>query len=239
MYAEDFIGAEITVDGVAGSIVRVKNKETLVLFDGKKNHDVLIKDNETLVLNDGVKKHTVAINELKQQTCTGCKKRKMINQFKQFKSGKYSKRCASCRFANNTPNKRPIIDRRKKVNDKKLEEPITQEFKEIEIDVNNIAIENPISIKQPKTKIEDVLLEKSELYYKKNADYGNSFETLMDEYGLIALAIRLSDKLNRLKQLSKTEQQVMDESIQDTLIDISNYADMGIMWLRNKEDINV
>lgn len=61
----------------------------------------------------------------------------------------------------------------------------------------------------------------------------------MDEYGLIALAIRLSDKLSRLKQLSKTEQQVMDESIQDTLIDISNYADMGIMWLRNKEDINV
>lgn len=105
--------------------------------------------------------------------------------------------------------------------------------------MHDTKLEKPLSKEAQKTKIEDILLEKSELYYKKNADYGNSFETLMDEYGLVALAIRLSDKLNRLKQLEKTGQQVVDESIQDTLIDISNYADMGIMWLRNKEGENV
>lgn len=239
MHAADFIGAEITVDGVTGTIIRSKDKETLVLFDGKKNHDIKIKDNETLVLNDGLKNHTVAIHELKQQTCTGCKKRKMINQFKQFKSGKYSKRCASCRIAHTTPNKMENIDRRKDMHDTKLEEPILKETPKIEIESKKVEKKESILKKQPKTKIEDILLEKTELYYKKNVDYGNSFEELMNEYGLIALAIRLSDKLNRLKQLEKFEQKVMDESIQDTLIDISNYADMGIMWLRNKEDENV
>lgn len=88
---------------------------------------------------------------------------------------------------------------------------------------------------KPKIKIETILNKKKDLYYKKNADYGNSFEELMDEYGLIALIIRLTDKLNRIKSLQKNEQQVMDESIKDTLMDLSNYADMGLLWMENQE----
>lgn len=44
--------------------------------------------------------------------------------------------------------------------------------------------------------------------------------------------IRLSDKLNRFKMLSKGKDALVnDESIRDTLIDLANYAIMTIMEL--------
>lgn len=42
--------------------------------------------------------------------------------------------------------------------------------------------------------------------------------------------IRLSDKLNRFKALSRNgNQQVSDESLRDTLLDLANYAIMTVM----------
>ena len=77
----------------------------------------------------------------------------------------------------------------------------------------------------------------NDLYIRKNKDYGDSFhETYMEE-GLAASRIRLSDKLNRFKRLSKSrEQNVKDESIRDTLIDLANYALMTILELDGEED---
>ena len=71
-----------------------------------------------------------------------------------------------------------------------------------------------------------------ETYEKKNADYGNSFGNSLDKHGLIAGIIRMDDKMSRLISLnSKNEQQVMDESMRDTLMDLANYAIMSVMWL--------
>lgn len=77
----------------------------------------------------------------------------------------------------------------------------------------------------------DILNEISETYVKKNADYGNSFSDLYSEFGMTSSIIRLSDKLNRLKQLQKTDAKVTNESVRDTLMDLSNYAIMTIMEL--------
>lgn len=67
------------------------------------------------------------------------------------------------------------------------------------------------------------------IYKAKNADYGDSFAVLRQQYPE-AIIIRLSDKLNRLKTLiTKREQRVQDESIEDTLMDLANYAIMEIM----------
>ena len=42
--------------------------------------------------------------------------------------------------------------------------------------------------------------------------------------------IRLGDKFNRFKTLSRSgEQKVSDESIRDTLIDLANYAIMTVL----------
>ena len=71
-------------------------------------------------------------------------------------------------------------------------------------------------------------------YAAKNHDYGNSFGQSLDEEGLAASRIRMGDKWNRYKTLSKTNDiEVKDESIEDTLLDLANYAIMTVMWLRN------
>ena len=77
-----------------------------------------------------------------------------------------------------------------------------------------------------------VLTVMRDTYLRKNADYGDSFRETMEEYGLTALNLRLADKLNRLKSLSKSaEPAVKGESIVDTLLDIANYAVMGAMYV--------
>lgn len=76
----------------------------------------------------------------------------------------------------------------------------------------------------------------SELYARKNHDYGDSFTETVDEFGLVAPAIRLSDKLNRFKALIKSSSQVMDEKLEDTLIDMANYAIMTVIWMKNHDN---
>lgn len=74
-----------------------------------------------------------------------------------------------------------------------------------------------------------------EIYLAKNADYGNSFTESINEWGLQAPLIRMSDKINRLKTLVRNkEQKVSDESIKDTLLDLANYAIMTIMAIDPK-----
>lgn len=74
-----------------------------------------------------------------------------------------------------------------------------------------------------------ILEEIHDTYLRKNADYGNSFGEQFQEHGILSLIIRLDDKLRRLKQLYKNKAQVKDESVRDTILDLSNYGIMGVM----------
>nr|DAM92167.1 MAG TPA: Nucleotide modification associated domain 1 [Caudoviricetes sp.] len=80
-------------------------------------------------------------------------------------------------------------------------------------------------------KIHDAHKELQEIFIKKNTDYGNSFEESLEKHGLIAAIIRMEDKMSRLNTLSKQEALVTDESLIDTLKDLSNYALMSAVWL--------
>ena len=76
----------------------------------------------------------------------------------------------------------------------------------------------------------------NELYVRKNHDYGDSFHETYVEEGLAMSRIRLSDKLNRFKKLSRGgEVKVYDESLRDTLIDLANYAIMTILEMEMEE----
>lgn len=77
-----------------------------------------------------------------------------------------------------------------------------------------------------------------ELYRRKNHDYGDSFHLSFKEEGMAMARIRLGDKLNRFKQLSKNpdSQQVKGESIKDTLLDLANYAIMTVLEIQDAED---
>ena len=67
--------------------------------------------------------------------------------------------------------------------------------------------------------------ELNRIYEKKNHDYGDSFHQTFLEEGMAMPRIRLSDRLSRFKALTKAGgQEVNDESIRDTLLDLANYA---------------
>lgn len=84
-----------------------------------------------------------------------------------------------------------------------------------------------------KTKVQmhrEICEEINDLYARKNHDYGDSFHQTFVEEGMAMARIRLSDKFNRFKTLSRNEEQkVNDESIRDTLIDLANYAIMTVL----------
>ena len=75
------------------------------------------------------------------------------------------------------------------------------------------------------------------IFEKKNSDYGNSFEESLEKHGLIAAIVRMEDKMGRLNSLTKagSKQKVSDESLVDTLKDLSNYALMTAVWLEEEK----
>lgn len=73
------------------------------------------------------------------------------------------------------------------------------------------------------------------LYEKKNSNYGNSFEKLYNDLGPIAGLVPLHNKLDRLTNLVKGGHNDF-ESIEDTLIDLANYAIMNLIELQKNEE---
>lgn len=68
-------------------------------------------------------------------------------------------------------------------------------------------------------------------YAAKNHDYGDSFSSTFAEFGIVAAITRMTDKMNRIKALSKSVAEVKSESLKDTLIDLANYSIMTILEL--------
>lgn len=70
-----------------------------------------------------------------------------------------------------------------------------------------------------------------ELFKRKNQDYGDAFA----EYGVIGVLMRIQDKIQRSVNISKTNICLVDdERIQDTLLDLHNYAAMALMLLNEQ-----
>ena len=67
-----------------------------------------------------------------------------------------------------------------------------------------------------------------ELFAKKNADYGDAFA----KYGVVGVLMRIEDKIQRCLSITKNGVVLVnDEKIQDTLLDLHNYAAMSLMFL--------
>lgn len=82
-----------------------------------------------------------------------------------------------------------------------------------------------------------ILDEMADTFSKKNSDYGNAFEEILDDFGASYAVGRLKEKLKRLTQLVvSNKQEVKDESIEDTLLDMANYAVLTIMWLQKQKE---
>ena len=78
--------------------------------------------------------------------------------------------------------------------------------------------------------------ELNRLYERKNSDYGDIFHISFVEEGMAMARIRLGDKFDRFKTLSRQDtRMVEDESIRDTLLDLANYAIMTVLELDQAE----
>lgn len=79
----------------------------------------------------------------------------------------------------------------------------------------------------------------NEIYIKKNHDYGDAFSESYGKYGNVMPIIRLEDKLNRFRNLVMNGNvEVKTESMEDTLLDLANYAIMTVIEIENGERNN-
>lgn len=109
-------------------------------------------------------------------------------------------------------------------------EHIVIPFDDLELD----GMFGQVTSKKSKIDIHKEICSKlTETYKAKNNDYGDSFAKLRTKYPN-AILIRLSDKLNRLDTLIMGGKQEVDESIDETLLDLANYAIMELMERREK-----
>jgi hypothetical protein len=68
-----------------------------------------------------------------------------------------------------------------------------------------------------------------ELFIRKNADYGDAFA----KFGIIGVLMRIEDKIQRSLTITKNGINLIEtESLKDTLLDLHNYAAMGLMLIR-------
>ena len=89
-------------------------------------------------------------------------------------------------------------------------------------------------------KFNELATDMCKLYENKNNDYGDSFNISCTKYGPIAALTRMSDKFNRIETLilKRQKQKVEDERLEDTLVDLANYAMMTVLWLRDNTHID-
>lgn len=83
-----------------------------------------------------------------------------------------------------------------------------------------------------------------QLYLEKNAAYGDSFHQLYEKLGIISAVTQITHKYNRLinmaKQLNagqiKADDEVFEESVKDTLLDLANYSILTYQEIEREEN---
>jgi hypothetical protein len=79
-----------------------------------------------------------------------------------------------------------------------------------------------------------ITLELLTILYKKHEDYGPMNIAGAPGGAMNGLRVRMYDKLARLNNLNETGDTPNYESIEDTLIDLANYAIIGLLVQRNQ-----
>ena len=167
------------------------------------------------------------VNELKPQE-TSIKKEKLSPLF--FSKQQTNPEIKYIKIDNNSVRETPIpID----LDTDKSEKHISWD-KDIQKNSDGVLFEQKETPPSPPNRVDQMKKihdETLEVFRKKNADYGDSFAT----YGIIGILIRIEDKMRRAISISKNGVTlVADEGIRDTLLDLHNYAAMGLMLLDEK-----
>lgn len=115
-----------------------------------------------------------------------------------------------------------------------------QENKKTKIIVHKTVDNNLFApIQKKEMKHQELLDNLHKLYVTKNHDYGDSVHDTYEKYGLVSFLVRLEDKLNRARTLARQgtfNQKVLDEKIEDTLLDMANYAILAVIELQMEQE---
>lgn len=79
----------------------------------------------------------------------------------------------------------------------------------------------------------------AETFARKRADYGPTTTETFEKFGPVSMLVRMHDKLGRLDNLLGRGETpcVHEESIEDTLVDLANYALITLLELRKVKDM--
>jgi hypothetical protein len=95
-----------------------------------------------------------------------------------------------------------------------------------------------------KNAVYDELLEKArDIAHRKNSNYTTSNDPMsnfrecekLGIKGSMGIAVRISDKYSRVCQLIKGTPDMVNESLEDTLLDMANYCLLLICKLRDEQ----
>lgn len=73
-------------------------------------------------------------------------------------------------------------------------------------------------------------------YVDKNKKYGDAFNNTIRKYGFISALTRMHDKFSRIESFILNGYEDSEESLIDSLLDLSNYCLMTVMELE-KDDL--
>lgn len=98
-----------------------------------------------------------------------------------------------------------------------------------------------MTIKEETVIFDALTRQMRETFTKKRKDYGQTTSDTYDRFGPVSLLTRMYDKLGRIENLLCNQQktEVKDESIDDTLLDLANYALITILEIRKRQSREV
>jgi hypothetical protein len=105
--------------------------------------------------------------------------------------------------------------------------------KTVEIEDGNTEGGNPPSLQED---YDDILDELRDIMARKNHDYSASGGDNISALGVKGVFVRMWDKIHRLRNIvwEDRDAQVLNETLDDTLVDIANYAIIALLVRRGK-----
>ena len=117
-----------------------------------------------------------------------------------------------------------------KINSDKIKEVNTKETLQETLDEVKEPVENEFMEEYKK-----IVTETMELCIKKNKDYGNATDESFKQFGDVSYQVRCFDKWSRINTLLKNGKAEVSESLEDSLLDLSNYLFLWVASRRLKE----
>lgn len=95
-----------------------------------------------------------------------------------------------------------------------------------------------MTIKEEIKIFNELTKQMSDTFAAKREDYGQTTSETYDKFGPVSMLTRMYDKMGRLENLLvKSKQNRVGEKVEDTLLDLANYALITILEIRKREVI--